>query len=327
MSGGVEILGLGHYAPQRIVENAEIEGRLGLEAGWIERRTGIARRRWAADGERLSDMAVAAGDMALRNAGVARESVGLTLLATSTPDHLLPPTAPLVTHRLGLARCGGIDLAGACAGFLYALSLGDAFVRAQQTRVLVIAANILSRRINPQERASAVLFADAAGAMLLGPCADAGQGVMASDLTADGSQYGLIRIDGGGSAAPFHAGMAAGDVLMTMEDGRAVFTEAVRLMAGASRRVLDHIGLSGGDIAHFVPHQANARIIESIRRDLDIAPERLCRTIGDFGNSSAATVPFTLSYLSPSRGFQRGDRVLLCAAGAGMNGGAVLLTL
>jgi 3-oxoacyl-[acyl-carrier-protein] synthase III len=152
---GVEIIGLGHYAPEKILANAEIEGRLGLEPGWIKRRTGIEARRYAADSEALSDIAIRAGEMALASAGIDRRDIGLLLLATSTPDHLLPPTAPLVAHRLGLANAGGIDMAGACAGFIYALTLADSFVRSHQTRVLVIAANILSR---PRQKARSTVL-------------------------------------------------------------------------------------------------------------------------------------------------------------------------
>ncbi|HVJ77552.1 MAG TPA: 3-oxoacyl-ACP synthase, partial [Hyphomicrobium sp.] len=148
---GVEIIGLGHYAPERTVLNSEIEARLGLEAGWIKRRTGIEARRYAAADQALSDLAVPAGNMAIAAAGISRDEIGLLLLATSTPDHLLPPTAPLVAHRLGLTNAGGIDMAGACAGFIYALTLADSYVRSHGTSVLIIAANILSRRINEAE--------------------------------------------------------------------------------------------------------------------------------------------------------------------------------
>ncbi len=317
MSGGVEILGLGHYAPERVVMSGEIEERLGLETGWIERRTGIAERRWAAEGERLSDLAIAAGDMALRRADASRDSVGLVLLATSTPDHLLPPTAPLVAHRLGLDRAGGIDLAGACAGFLYALTLADAFVRVHQGNVLVIAANILSRRINPKETASAVLFADAAGAFLIGPCGRAGAGVIGADLKTDGSGYDLIKIAAGGSAVPYGTELEVEDVLMCMADGRAVFQRAIAMMSETSRAALAKAGLHAAEVTHFVPHQANVRIIEAVRKDLGIREVSVCSSVCAYGNSSAATIPFTMSILSEGRGFQAGDRVLLCAAGAG----------
>src|SRR3984957_16986263 len=197
------IAGLGHYVPERRVENAEIEARLGLESGWIERRTGIRARRWAAPHEALTDLAMKAGDMALDDAGIARDDVALTLLATSTPDHLLPPSAPLLAPQLNLSNSGAVDLTGACSGFLYALTLADGFVRAQGKPVLIVAANILSRRINPEEQESAILFADAAGAVLLAPSDSSGIGLLGVDLAADGSHYDLISIPAGGSRRPF----------------------------------------------------------------------------------------------------------------------------
>lgn len=325
--GGVEIVGLGHYAPVRVVTNAELEDKLGLEAGWIKRRTGIRERRWAAPAEKLSDMAVAAGRMALEAAGVAANDVQLVLLATSTPDHLLPPSAPLVAHRLGLAGAGGIDLTGACAGFLYALTLGDAYVRAHGKHVLIIAANILSRRINPAEKASSVLFADAAGAMVLAPSARDGCGVLGADLRSDGAGYDLIQIAAGGSAQPFEPGLAPELLQMSMRDGKAVFVQAVTMMSQASQAALERAGVASGDVDHFIPHQANARIIDAVRKDLQVPEEALCTSLETFGNSSAATIPFTMSNLSRTRLFQAGDRVLLCAAGAGMNGGAIVVGL
>lgn len=321
---GAEIIGLGHYAPARVVGNAEIEQRLGLESGWIERRTGLLERRFAAEGEALSDIAIRAGDMALANAGIARERVALTILATSTPDHLLPPSAPLVAHQLGLARSGGIDMAGACAGFLYALAFADSLARTHGKAVLVIAANILSRRINPDERASAVLFADAAGAVVVTPSNREGAGIRGLSLAADGSAYDLIKIPAGGSRRPFSAALEPADVLMSISDGKAVFTRAVTMMAESARAALDEAALTTGDVAHWVPHQANSRIIEATRHKLAIAPERTLSSVAHYGNSSAATIPFTLSLLAGERRYARGDTVLMTAAGAGLTGGAIL---
>lgn len=320
---GAEIIGLGHYAPSRVVANAEIEASLALEAGWIARRTGILERRFAAEGEALSDMAVAAGEMALRNAGITRDSIALTILATSTPDHLLPPSAPLVAHRLELTRSGGIDMAGACAGFLYALTFADAFARVHGKSVLVIAANILSRRINPRERASAVLFADAAGAVVVRPSPRHEAGIAGVELAADGSGYDLIKIPFGGSRAPFASAGAASDVLMTITDGKAVFSKAVAMMADSGRAALAVSEHDIGDVTHWVPHQANTRIIEATRQRLGIAPERTLGSVEHYGNSSAATIPFTLSLLAGTRRYAPGDLVLMTAAGAGLTGGAI----
>lgn len=328
MSKGSTIIGLGHAAPERVVTNAELEQRLGLEPGWILARVGIAERRWARDGETLSDLAAAAGAMALdmgaSRSGLARGDVALTLLATSTPDHPLPPSAPLVAHKLGLPRSGAVDMAGACAGFLYALTFADAFVRARGRPVLVIAANILSRRIDMGQRESAVLFADAAGAVLLAPSSRTGCGVLGVELASDGSAYDLIKIAAGGSSSPFAPGLDTADVTMKLTDGRAVFTKAVDMMAGSAAAALAQADLTAADIDRLVPHQANARIMEATRRRIGIAPERMVSTVAHFANSSAATIPFSLSLAEGVGALAAGRTHLFCAAGAGLTGGAVV---
>ncbi|NKL65508.1 beta-ketoacyl-ACP synthase III [Rhizobium leguminosarum] len=325
MSGcSSRMAGFGHAVPARRVDNAEIETRLGLETGWIERRTGIRARHWAEDGETLSGLAAEAGRIALDDAAIAQTEIALTLLATSTPDHLMPPSAPLLAHRLGLERSGAIDLAGACSGFLYALTLADGFVRAHGRAVLVVAANILSRRINPAERASAVLFADAAGAVVLAPSTNGRSGLLAADLASDGSGYGLINIPAGGSNRPFSPELRPEDFLMTMQDGREVFSRAVALMTETSKRALEQAGIAASDVDQFVPHQANARIFDAVSGNLGIAPEKTIRTIERFGNSSAATIPLSLSIANAERRFAEGEALLLTAAGAGLMGGAAV---
>lgn len=319
------LAGFGHCVPGRRVENAEIEEGLGVETGWIERRTGIRTRYWAEPGDTLSGLAARAGEAAIEDAGIERGDIALTLLATSTPDHLLPPSSPLLAHRLGLVNSGAIDLAGACSGFLYALALADGFVRAQGRPVLVVAANILSRRINPLERASSVLFADAAGAVVLTPSYGDNAGLLGVDLASDGSRYDLISIPAGGSSRPFATDMAAQDCLMTMRDGREMFTQAVRMMSDCARRALDNAGLGAADVHRFIPHQANARIFDAVCDDLGIAPEATVRTISDFGNSSAATIPLSLSLARQTRPFMPGETLLLTAAGAGLTGGACVI--
>ncbi|ATU95394.1 beta-ketoacyl-ACP synthase III [Phyllobacterium zundukense] len=318
------IAGFGHYVPARRVENAQIENQLGLEPGWIERRTGIRARRWAVDGELLVEIAARAGCVALYDANVNPGDIALTILATSTPDHLLPPSAPLLAHHLGLANSGAIDLAGACSGFIYALTLADGFVKTQGKPVLVVAANILSRRINPAERASAVLFADAAGAVVLVPSGDEERGVLGLELASDGSRYDLISIPAGGSKQPFGPGMAAEECLMTMRDGREIFAQAVQMMTLCARRALASAGLQAAEVSRFVPHQANARIFDVVGENIGIEPERIVRTIAEYGNSSAATIPLSLSLAHQAKPFVSGEKLLLTAAGAGLTGGAVV---
>lgn len=321
------IAGFGHYAPPRVVWNAEIERDLALPADWIEKRTGIRARRWAAPDQALTDLAFHAGAMALAASDIARDDIAFTLLATSTPDHLLPPSAPLLAHRLGLRGSGAADLAGACTGFLYALTLADGFVRAQNRPVLVVAANILSRRINRAERASAVIFADAAGAAVLAPSDDPGAGLLGADMASDGSQYGLITIPAGGSRTPFGPDTRPEDLKMSMPDGQAVFTQAVRLMSQCSERALAQAGLTAAAIERFAPHQANVRIFQAVGDRLGLDPARTLATIADYGNSSAATIPLTLSLAHVARPFRKGEKLLMAAAGAGLTGGAVVFGL
>lgn len=321
---GSTIIGMGHHAPERVVGNGELEAMLGLEPGWIAGRVGIRARRWARDDEALTDIAVKAGDMALAAAGADRSQVALTLLATSTPDHLLPPSGPLLAHRLGLVKSGAVDLAGACAGFLYALALADSFVRLHKRMVLVVAANILSRRIDRSERASAILFADAAGAVLLAPSARRETGVLGVELASEGAAYDLIKIPAGGSRRPFSPELSEADITMKLSDGKAVFTKAVGMMADASKAALAQAGLTVADVTHFVPHQANTRIIEATRKQIGVPSARVLATVEEFGNSSAATIPFTLSHAAGAGAVKAGDVLLMAAAGAGLTGGALV---
>lgn len=325
MMSAVRIAGFGHSAPSRRVTSAEIERRLGLADGWIAKRTGIEARRYAADDEALSDLAAAAGDAALVNSGTARSDVAMVLLATSTPDHLLPPSAPLVAHRLNLAKAGGFDLAGACGGFIYALTVGSAFVTAQQAPVIVIAANILSRRINDADRNTSSLFADAAGAVVIEPAQGTTSGILGAHLMADGSAYSMIQIPAGGSRKPFDAATDPQETLMVLEDGKAVFSKAVAMMTSAAETALQRAGLTASDVDHFIPHQANTRMMRAVADKLKISSSKMRSTIGEFGNSSAATIPLTLSATSADFPISCGDIVLMTAAGAGLTGGAVVL--
>lgn len=324
MNGTSQMAGFGHYVPERRVENAELEAHFQLDEGWIEGRTGIRARHWALPDERLTDMAAHAGDMALENANVERREVGLTLLATSTPDHLLPPSAPLLAHRLGLQRSGAIDLAGACSGFIHALILADGFVRTQGKPVLVVAANILSRRINWQERASAILFADAAGAVLLTPSDRANTGLLGCEIAADGSHYDLITIAAGGSAKPFDISMDMDQTRMTMRDGRKVFSLAVAMMTDCAATALQRAALTSSSVDRFIPHQANGRIIHAVGGNLGIDTNKAVYTLRDFGNSSAATIPLSLSMAHKERPLQEGEILLMAAAGAGICAGAAV---
>ncbi|MFM1813632.1 MAG: hypothetical protein RLZ98_327 [Pseudomonadota bacterium] len=319
------IAGLGHYAPDTIVGNDEIERRLGLSAGWIERRTGIRSRRFASGEQAVTDLAHEAACNALADAGIGARDIGLLLLATSTPDHLLPPSAPLLAHRLGLSHAGAMDLAGACTGFVQAFALADAYVCTHRRNVLVVAANILSRRINPDDAVSSVLFGDGAGAAVLVPTDEAPCGVLGHYLGSRGAYYDLIKIEAGGSRSPFAADTVPAQTKIEIRNNRLAYMRAIESMAETSRAALMLAGLEAGDIDWWVPHQANLRLIEAARGRIGIPPERTLLSVVDFANSSAATIPLTLS-LNRAQ-FAAGQTVLMTAVGAGFTEGAIVYRL
>jgi len=315
-----EITGFGHYVPSRQVDNAELECNLSLEAGWIERRTGIKSRRWVNPDEHLIDIAEKAGLAALRN-----QPIGLLILATSTPDHLLPPTAPLLAERLGLRNCCAFDLAGACTGFIHALIMADSFVRTQRKPALVVAANILSRRLNLSDPNSAIIFGDAAGAIMLSPTQDLSKGLLAASFATDGSQYHAIKINAGGSQQPFSPHLPFSDYKIQLHNGPMIFSQAVTMMIQCANQVMLKAGISTNEIHYLVPHQANARMVKLVTAKLNINQEKVLTTITDYGNSSAASIPLTLSIANQMHPFQSGDKLLLTAAGAGMTSASVIM--
>lgn len=325
---GVGLAGYGHAVPDRVIANDLLETKLGLDPGWIEDRTGILERRWVGHGDTLSGLAAQAGQAALARAtathSITADAIGMLFLATSTPDHLLPPSAPLVAHKLGLKNCGAIDMAGACPGFLYALMSADAYVRAHRRPALVIAANILSRRINMAQRASAILFADAAGAVVLRPTKDADRGLIGADFRTDGTAYDLIKIAAGGSTQPFADTTLVSDTQMSMRDGKAVFVEAVEMMATTTAAACDGARLGSHDITHVIPHQANGRIVTAVAKRIGVDTAKVWESFAHYGNASAATIPLTLSLHAEARHLKRGDTLLMTAAGAGLNAGSIV---
>jgi 3-oxoacyl-[acyl-carrier-protein] synthase-3 len=309
--------------PEHSTSCQEIEARLGLEAGWIERRTGIRQRPTASPDQATSDLAVSAGAKALEASGINPEALGLILLATSTPDHLLPPTAPLVAHRLGV-RAGAIDLAGACSGFLYALVLGGAWADSSHQPVLVVGANILTRRVNTRDASTVALFSDGAGAVVVVPSEPTS--LLGSYLSSDGSTYNAIAIVGGGSREPLTIdSLRAGANLMTMRRGGSLFKHAVHGMADAGKEALKRAGLSAADVAWWIPHQANVRILEDAGVLLGIARERTVNVVAQYGNSSAATIPIALTESVRDGRLRKGNKVLMTAAGAGLITAGVVL--
>jgi len=320
----MKLVGIGSALPKMLIKSEEIERTLGLEPGWIEKRTGVRIRPIASPEEATSDLAVCAGKQALLSAQINPDEIGLLILATSTPDYPLPPTAPQVAHRIGLKRAGAIDLAGACAGFLYALALADSYGEASKSACLVIGANVLSRRVNQNDPTTASLFADGAGAFLLIP----GEGLLSVHLGADGENWDEIVIQAGGSRQTLTPeAVAEGKHLMCMKDGTRLFRNAVRRMAEVGRITLEKAGITIKDIDWWIPHQANRRLIQEAGRLMGIGMEKTIDVIDRCGNSSAATIPIAFDIARSEGHLQKGNILLLTAVGAGMLEAGVVLKL
>jgi len=316
----MKLISAGSAIPATIETNATVEARLGLEAGWIERRTGILGRPTALPTEATSDFAIRAAEAALKRSGISRDDIGLLILATSTPDHLLPPTAPLVAHRLGLRHAGAVDLAGACSGFLYSVILANAYGDSMRKPVLVVAANVLTRRVNDRDPSTVALFSDGAGAVVLAPGAPTEPSkFLGSYLGSDGSSYDTIAIPAGGSREPLTPeALMSGRNLMTMRRGQSLFKEAVHAMAFAGKEAMKAARLTAEAIDWWIPHQANARIIRDAGKLLGIPADRTISVVEKYGNSSAATIPIALADGIDSGRILPGQTLLFTAAGAGM---------
>jgi 3-oxoacyl-[acyl-carrier-protein] synthase-3 len=325
----VRIVGTGLYAPATVLTSAALEAQLGLEAGWIERRTGIRERRIAAPEEAVSDLAVAAGQQALASARIAAADVALVILATSTPDHPLPPTAPAVASRLGLTA-PAFDLAAACSGFVYGLALASHWVVGPAARAgsaaLVIGANVLSRRVHWQDRGTAPLFGDGAGAVVVRAARGEPGGVLGLELSSEGNAWRDVHVPAGGSRTPItHAALERNEHFMVMPDGGQLFRRAVRALVHSAEQALHAACVAAGDIDWFVPHQAGSRLISSAADGLGIPMSRVVSNVVRYGNTSAASIPMALHEAVAAGQVRGGDLVLLGAVGSGLTAGAMVI--
>jgi 3-oxoacyl-[acyl-carrier-protein] synthase-3 len=316
------IVGTGHYLPARVVPNAEFSARLDTSDDWIVSRSGIERRHFAAEGEATSQMATAAARAALADAGLGAGEIDAILVATSTPDLTFPSVASMVQAALGSSRGFAFDIQAVCAGFVYALAQANALIATGMAqRVLVIGAETFSRILNPDDRGTAVLFGDGAGAVVLqavpGTGAATDRGVLAVDLNADGSQREILYVDGGVATTG-----TAGFLRM---EGREVFRHAVEKLAETAEAALARAGLAAGDVDWVVPHQANIRIIRATAHKLGVPMDKVVVTVQDHGNTSAASIPLALSVAAHDGRFRPGDLLVCEAIGGGLVWGAVVL--
>lgn len=308
---GSEIAGLGIALPATVVENAPIARRLGIDEDWIVQRTGIRRRRVAAPGDRLPDLAAAAAAQALTDADLDGADVDLVVVATSSNERLMPAAAGSVAAAIGATAAGAYDVCAACSGFVAALSIACGQIEAGRAgRAVVVGADLMSRLADPDDRSTAPIFADGAGAVVVQGSSDGRIGPFI--LGSDGANAELIYVDGD-------------DRLIKMQ-GHETFRHAVSRLSEATSQALELADLEIADVDLFVYHQANARILRAVEERLGLPSERIVEAIEELGNTSAATIPLALDQARRSGQLQPGSQVLLAAFGAGLNWGATTLT-
>jgi 3-oxoacyl-[acyl-carrier-protein] synthase III len=331
---GVLVAGWGHALPVRRVTNDDLAQTLDTSDEWVVDRTGIRERRVSGAGESTAPLALSASRAALDRAGLAAADVDVVVVATSTPERPIPATAAIVAAELGITA-GAFDLNAACAGFVYGLTTTAALIGQGMARTaLVVGADTLTRFTDPDDRATAVLFGDAAGALVLAgtgtstPAAPgpgpAAPGLVACDLVGDPGGIDLLVVPAGGSARPATADTVAGREHYLQMDGREVFRRAVRAVAASVDRTLARAGCNADDVTWFVPHQANARIVDAVLPRVGIPPERTVSNVDRFGNTSAASIPLALAEEADGERLADGDLVLLCGFGAGLTVGTAL---
>ena len=304
------ILGLGHFLPAEVVPNGPIAERIGVDDAWIVKRTGIHARRRAAPNERTSDLATFAARRALQDAGMNPADLDLVMVATMSPDEITPNTAPLVAHALGAHRAGAFDVGAACTGWLSALAMAAGQVETGRAdRVLVVGAEVLSRITDPEDRKTAAIFADGAGAVVVGADGPGAVGPI------------IMQADGGLGEA-IVATFADQTIRM---DGQSTYQVAVKRLTESTVAAVARAGLELDEVDLFVYHQANARIIRAVGERLDLEPAKVADYIGQLGNTSAASIPLTLSLLREDGRLRPGHRVLVAAIGAGFTWGAGVL--
>jgi 3-oxoacyl-[acyl-carrier-protein] synthase III len=316
------IRGVGHYLPERIVENAEFEESLDTTDEWIRTRSGIERRHFAAEGQTTSDLAVNAATAALTDAGMSAGELDAVIVATSTPDLTFPSVATMVQHKLGMKRGFGFDVQAVCAGFVFALTNANALILSGQAkRVLVIGAETFSRIMDWTDRSTCVLFGDGAGAVILeasdGNGSPADRGILSADLNSDGQYLDMLYVDGGVSSTG-----TSGKLRM---QGNPLFRQAVGKLASTAHHALEKAGLGADDVDWIVPHQANIRIIQGTAKKMGVSMDRVVVTVQDHGNTSAASIPLALSVGRDKGQIKPGDLLVTEAIGGGLAWGSVVL--
>jgi 3-oxoacyl-[acyl-carrier-protein] synthase-3 len=321
----VGILGTGKYVPERILTNHDLEQMVDTNDEWIVTRTGMKERRIASPEEASSDLAFHAAQIAMKNAGITAEELGLIIVATVTPDMSFPSTACIVQARLGAKNAAAFDLSAACSGFIYSLANASNFIAMGTYKyALVIGAECLSKITDYTDRNTCILFGDGAGAVVIGAVPE-GRGFRSFELGADGTGGELLKVSGGGSRCPATAESLANKSHYIYMAGAEVFKFAVRIMGNAAEEALRKAGLTKKDINLLVPHQANIRIIQSALNRLDLSEDKCMINLHKYGNVSAASIPIALAEAAEEGRMKPGDCVVLVGFGGGLTWGASVL--
>ncbi len=325
MKPGAMIIGTGSALPSRVLTNRDLEEMVETSDEWITQRTGIKERRIVGPGESNSKLAIKAAWRALEMASVSPEELDLIIVGTLTPDYLMPSVAVLVQKELGARRAGAFDLSATCSGFIYGLSVADQYVRVDPSRkVLVIGSEVLSNKVNWEDRTTCVLFGDGAGAVVVTGSQE-GRGVLSTHLHADGSLWHLLTLKGCGSLYPPCGNELPREEYFIRMQGREVFKNAVRAMEVVALEALEKNRVSPEELALVIPHQANWRIIEALRERLGLPPEKVFVNLHKYGNTSAASIPIALDEAVRQKRLSPGDLVLMVAFGGGFTWASALL--
>ena len=322
-----KITAVSHYLPERRVTNKDFEKTLDTSDQWIFERTGIRERRFVEKGIGTSDLAARAAKQLLHHRGIDASELDLIIVGTVTPDMFFPSTACLVQHKIGAKNAWAFDLSGACSGFIYALATGAQFVATgAHKKVLIIGADVMTSIVDPEDRATCVLFGDGAGAVLIEPTEGDERGIMDFILKSDGGGGQFLYMPGGGSLNPASAETVKKRMHYVHQDGKNVFKHAVRGMADVSHEILVKNSINPEDIRLYVPHQANLRIIQAAVDRMKLDSARVAINIDKFANTTGATIPICLSEAAENKSVKKGDLVLLASFGAGFTWGSLLFS-
>ena len=320
------ISAISHWVPDKILSNADLEKMVDTTDEWIRTRTGIKERRILEGDKASSDMGAEAVKKVLAQRGISAEDLDIIIVATITPDMFFPSTANLIQQKIGARRAFSFDISAACSGFVYALSIGAQFIENNRyAKVIVVGADKMTSITNYKDRNTCILFGDAAGAVLLEPAPDEQTGLLDYIMYADGAGVDYLYLKAGGSKYPASIETVENEWHYIYQDGKTVFKFAVQGMADVSQEILEKNGLTGNDVALFVPHQANLRIIDAAAKRMGLSPEKVCINIDRYGNTTAATIPLALSEAYQQGRLKKGDLVVLATFGAGFTWASCLV--